>query len=334
MPATLTQAVNFLETQWSSINANKVKGIAAEVRLKAFLTAQSTYYGLGGWIVTPGKPTAGAPIPTKQKVFLIPRARAFSWQPQNNSGHPLTPAELSAYSYFRQLGVRAYFSDPLNPVEAEFALPTPSSGAIRAAYPRPYHLDLKEVGTSGQLTIVPPTVVFDSFPQRTGNLGLRCNATGRLNVASPPWNDPAIVSELFWFEYTRYFFQIDYLLSNNDLDMYVIGASGSAYPIELKSKQAASNPALGEWFGIDMGPFAKLAFFTANGMNTEALYVVEELDGGGHSVNWLAVRYTELVRACSWVGQGGGIGMTGGTSTTYKVPKAAFSPLASLLPAL
>jgi hypothetical protein len=106
---------------------------------------------------------------------------------------------------------------------------------------------------------------------RDGNRGLRLNKTGRLYLKDFSWNNPSIVPELFWLEYTRYYFKIDHLVSNNDLDMYVIGLSGSAYPVELKSKKAAKSPTLGDWFGIDMGPFAKLAFFTANAMNNDAI---------------------------------------------------------------
>ncbi|MGF6555882.1 hypothetical protein ABIA48_002262 [Pseudomonas sp. S30_BP2TU TE3576] len=333
MPSTLPQAVNFLETQWSSINENKIKGILAEVRLKDFLATHDAYFGPGGWIVVPGKPTH-TPIPTKCKVCLLPRGRVFSWQTASSVGATLSPAEISAYTYFRQLGIRTYFVDPINPNEANFVFPSPSSAAGRANYPKPYQLELKEVGRRGELITVSPETVFDVFPSRVGNGGLRCNTLGRINLGTPPWNDPSIVSDLFWFEYARYYFQIDYLLSNNDLDMYVIGASGSAYPVELKSKKAADSQTLGKWFGIDMGPFAKLAFFTANGMNTDALYIVEELGDNNQFIQWLAIRYTELVKVCSWVGQSGGTGMTGGTSSTYKVPKAAFLPLIDLLPLL
>lgn len=336
MPATHSQAVNFLETQWSSINQNKIKGIVAEVRLKGFLTAHNMYFGPGGWIVIPGKPTPIAAIPTKSKVFLIPRAWTFSWQPQggSSSSAALSPAEVSAYNYFRQHGIQAYFADPTTPVESNFELPLARAGTRRASYPRSYGIELKQVAISGQLTSVAASIVFNGFPLRTGNLGLRCNSTGRITQTASPWSNPDVVSDLFWFEYVRYYFQVDYLLSNNDLDMYIIGKSGSAFPVELKSKSAAHDEALGDWFGIDMGPFAKLAFFTANGMRTDALYIVEELDASGNFIDWLAIRYTELVKVCSWVGRAGGTGMTGGSSTTYKVPKAAFSPLLDLLPDL
>lgn len=334
MPATITDAVSFLETQWSSANDNKVKGILAEVRLKAYLTQHRAFFGPGGWIAIPGKPTPQNNVPTRSKVVIIPRPRSFTWQTNGGAGLSLRPAELSAYNYFRQHGVQAYFADPDAPDEAAFSLPTPSSGNLRAVYPRPYRIELKVVEFNGELSAVDPRDAFGQFPPRQGNIGLRCHSTGRLNILSAPWDNAGVVSELFWFEYARYYFQIDYLLSVNDLDMYLIGASGTPYPVELKSKKAAHDTGLGDWFGIDMGPFAKLAFFTSNGMNTEAIYIVEEVDGSGEFVDWLAIRFTELVKSCSWVGQAGGTGMTGGASVTYKVPKAAFSRLSMLLPTL
>jgi len=333
MPSTPSLAINFLETQWSSINNNKLKGILAEVRLKDYLSANGTYYGQGGWIIVPGKPVGGN-IPTKSKVCLLPRTSRFSWNTAASLSTLLSPAEISAYAYFRQLGIQTFFVESTPFTEAQFSLPTPSAGSRRAIYPKPYALELKQVGPTGQLTTAGASAVFSNFPHRAGNSGLRCNSLGRIDPTISPWTNPSIISDLFWFEYTRYYYQCDYLISNNDLDMYVIGTSGSAYPVELKSKTAASSPTLGAWFGIDMGPFAKLAFFTANGMNTDALYIVEEVDSSGQFVDWLGIRYTELVKTCSWVGQGGGTGMMGGASSTYKVPKAAFSSLAGLLPTL
>jgi hypothetical protein len=37
MPANIENAQRFLETQWSSINTNKIKGINAELRLESYL---------------------------------------------------------------------------------------------------------------------------------------------------------------------------------------------------------------------------------------------------------------------------------------------------------
>lgn len=334
MPATISDAVLFLETQWPSINQNKVKGILAEVRLKSFLLSSNTYFGPGGWIVVPGKPT-GTAIPTMHKVCLIPRTWKFSWQTGGVGPALLSPSEVSAYNYFRQFGVQTYFVDPKGPDESAFIYPgRRTSRKSPATFPRPYDLELKELVPSGELQTIDQEEAFSLFPRRSGQLGLKCNPVGRLNPAGVPWNAADTVSELFWFEYSRFYFQVDYLMSNNDLDMYLIGVSGAAYPVELKSKKVAQSDSIGDWFGIDMGPFAKLAYFTANAMNTDALYIVEEVDVSGKFVDWLAIRYTHLVEVCSWVGQRGGTSMTGGGSSTYRVPKLAFSPLSSMLPTL
>ncbi|WP_166838361.1 hypothetical protein [Rheinheimera pleomorphica] len=331
MPKTLTQAVNFLETQWSSINDNKLKGILSEIRFKNYLREHNVHFVPGGWIISPGKVHEDN-IPTKEKLCILPRQCALSWCNKNSPPHEgLTPAEVAAYNYFRQVGVKSYFAQPDIVNENEFVLPTPSSGKSPANYPLPYSYKFMEVSPVQGLTEVSISDMMKSFPARKKNAGLRCYQLGRIDTSSPEITASELISDLFWFEYSRYYLQKNYLLSNNDLDLFLIGTSGSCYPVELKSKVPAEDSTLGEWFGIDMGPFAKLAFFTANSMNTDALYVVEEVDAQRTHVQWLGIKFTELVKACSWVGQGGGTGMTGGRSATYKVPKAAFSPLNQLL---
>lgn len=333
MPSTAQQAIEFLETQWSSVNANKIVGIEAELRFKALLASHSIHFRPGGWIVTPGNTTLVSPA-TREKICLLPRSHAFSWQPGTLATTALTPAEISAYICFRQVGARALFVSPSSVRESYFELPQPRTRKSRATYPRAYPLELAEVGTNGALTAVAPDDAFKYFPLRKGNKGLRCYDTGRLTLSAPPWTDFETLSSLFWFEYARYYFQIDYLFSNNDLDLFIVGPSGRPYPVELKSKAVASDTAMGKWFGIDIGPFAKLAFFTANSQHNDALYVVEEVDAHRNHVDWWGITFTELVKACSWVGQRGGKGMSGGASSTYKVPMSAFTPLISLLPTL
>lgn len=337
MPANLTTLIGFLETQWSSINANKVIGIHAELAFKTFLAQNNVHCVPGGWIMSPGKNTL-INIPTREKIALLPRAVPFSWQGiTGNAPNQVSPAEISAYNYFRQVRVDAFFVSPVainRRAELGFSNPTPSTTMSRAQYPRNYELEFLSVSPNGQFISTPIDQIFRNFPLRMGNTGLRCAASGRLQTNLAPWNNPSEMVSLFWFEYARYFVQVQYLVSNNDLDLFLVGRSGSSYPVELKSKQAASDRALGEWFGIDMGPYAKLSFFTANSMNTDALYVVQEVDEQRTHVQWHGIRFTELVKCCSWVGQGGGTGMMGGASSTYKIPKAAFVPLLQLLPTL
>ena len=77
MPATLSCALNFLETQWSHVNENKIKGILAELSLRDFLESQDIDYISGGWIVTPGNNTV-TPEPTMNRICLIPVSQPFS----------------------------------------------------------------------------------------------------------------------------------------------------------------------------------------------------------------------------------------------------------------
>lgn len=333
MPTTANRAIAFLESRWPSRNANKIVGIEAELRFKALLASHSIHNCPGGWIVTPGN-TSLAATATREKICLLPRSHAFSWQTGAAAATALTPAEISAYNCFRQVGARALFVAPSSVLESSFELPRPSTRKSRATYPRSYPLELAEIGTNGALTTVLPKDAFRCFPPRKGNRGLNCYKGGRLTPSATPWTDLEAVSALFWFEYALYYFQIDYLFSINDLDLFIVGPSGQPYPVELKSKAAASDKTTGDWFGIDIGPFAKLAFFTANSQHNDALYVVEEVDTDRKHVAWWGIRFTELVKSCAWVGQGGGKGMRGGASSTYKISKTAFTPLKTLLSTL
>lgn len=329
MPATLSDAIHFLETQWSSINDNKLRGILAEVRLKDFLIANEVHFVPGGWILTPGKYSLLNKVPTREKICVLPRHQQFSWELPRPDNHGY--ASLAAFEYFKHVGITPVFAipDPIN--ESIYALPRPSAGKIKAEYPKPYLLKLYHPGPNGQLNEVAASAIFSSFPERNGNVGLRCYGQGRIPRDTLPWSDPSIVSDLFWFEYSRYFFQTDYLVSNNDLDLFIKGKSGKSYPVELKSKSPAEDRILGEWFGMDIGPYAKLSFFIANSLNNDALYVVEEVSAEKEHLEWYGIKFSELVKCCSWVGRSGGTGMLGGASSTFRIPKAAFVPLKLLL---
>jgi hypothetical protein len=213
----------------------------------------------------------------------------------------------------------ALFVDSNKLSRSSFELPTPKQkGKPRAYYPQSYPLKLLKVSHENLLVEVGVDEAFAKFPRRNGNIGLRCYSAERISYDSAPWSNDDVVRDLFWFEYARYYFQINYLMSNSDLDMFVIGSSGAAYAVELKSKSPSIDKSFGDWFGIDMGPFAKLAFFTQNTTNNDALYIVEEVDPAqGAHVEWLGIRFRQLVQVCSWVGRVGGRGMTGGASATY-----------------
>jgi len=329
MPSNRNDAISFLETQWSGINDNKIKGIKAEIEFRRYLEENEVHFIPGGWLLIPGKNTKVS-IPGEHKICLLPMEQDFSWA-LSDRNHDVTPALVSAYNYFRQVGVETYIVEPRNIDESMFSIPAKSVGSKIATYPRPYELVFKIISSAGNFREIDFKEVFRNFPERTGKKGLRCYARDRISRASMPWNDSDLVRDMFWFEYSRYYCQVDFLVSNNDLDLFIIGKSGSAYPVELKSKAPVLDDILGDWFGLDIGPFAKMTFFTANSMHTDALYIVQEVDRDRNLVQWLGIKFTDLVKSCSWVGQAGGTGMGGGTSSTIKIPKLAFTNLSALL---
>jgi hypothetical protein len=325
MPNSLVNALHFLETQWSSINQNKVKGILSEVRFKTYLTQNQVHFIKGGWIISPGKNTFINP-PTRLRICVIPVSYPFSWSMLTSPAEGVLPAQASAKAYFNQVGIRTFFARPIQINQTSFQNP------IKGNYPTDYQIEFLEINHQGQFIPVPFSTLMAGFPNRNGLQGLRCYQTGRLSPVAPPWNDPATVTDLFWFEYVRYYIQCTYLVSNNDLDLFLVGNSGASYPIELKSKPSYRDSSFGDWFGLDAGPFAKLAFFSSRSMNMDALYIVEEIDSNtGNPVALWGIKFSDLLGCCSWVPQPGGQGMGGGRSSTYKIPKVSFTPVAQLL---
>ncbi|MCL6453742.1 MAG: hypothetical protein K6T78_09000 [Alicyclobacillus sp.] len=330
MPASLNDAILFLETQWSSINENKTKGVLAEIRFTDYLNSLSSLFEYqipGGWILTPNKPTGF--IPAQKRIVIIPVNQPFSWS-STTTTHPFT-AQVIAHSYFRQAGMEVYFAyadpAPTRSSEVSFTLPA------RRNYQRSYPLTFHKVSSSG-LQSVPEKTVMRNFTSRRGAIGLRAYQTGRLNRCVFPWNDPSIVTSLFWKEYVKYYLQVRFLISNNDLDFFLVANSGRSFPVEFKSKTPGIDPSIGDFFGIDVAPFVKLSYFISLSNNMDALFVVEEIDDSGATIEWWGIKFSDLLKNCSWFSSAGGEAMTGGPSTTVRVPKLAFTRLDSLLPTL
>ncbi|MGV0754391.1 hypothetical protein F0358_13185 [Empedobacter brevis] len=333
MPNSLEFARRFLETQWSSINENKIKGINAEIRFEAYLNSPAirplfNYIIPGGWIISPGKNTHINPT-TNGRIAILPIPTSFSWT-QGLNPIPFT-AQVLAESYFKQVGITTYFAEfntnGQAQIENTFVLPA------RKDYQISYTLDFYKIGANG-LEPVPLANVTANFTARNGLIGMRAYALNRIDRTVSVWNDTATVTELFWKEYSRYFLHRQFLVSSNDLDFFIVGNSGRAYPIEFKSKTAAVDNSLGDWFGIDIGPFSKLSFFVSLSNNMEALYFVEEVDTTGITIQWWGIRFSELLKTCHWVSQSGGTGMGGAASATIKVPKISFQALNAFLPTL
>jgi hypothetical protein len=99
VPSTRVDAIKFLETQWSHITQNKIKGILAELRLKAFLRVNECQFAAGGWIVIPGNCSLTRK-PTESKICLLPLSSSFELR-TSEVNRTLTLAQVQAYNSFR-----------------------------------------------------------------------------------------------------------------------------------------------------------------------------------------------------------------------------------------
>ncbi len=114
----------------------------------------------------------------------------------------------------------------------------------------------------------------------------------------------------------------------SDIDGIIWGQQYT-YPIEIKEKTVAPDNKLGPYFGLDVGPFVKLAFYAAKKGNLHSLFFVREINNTDDRelVNWWFITFDTLAQFASWIPQGGGKNMQGGGSTVVKIPRAEFTAL-------
>jgi hypothetical protein len=136
------------------------------------------------------------------------------------------------------------------------------------------------------------------------------------------------IPEEFSKEHLRVTFQTGFFSEISDIDGIFWGQQHT-YPLEIKEKTPAPSKDLGPYFGLDVGPFVKLAFYAAKRGNLHSIFVVREIDSAEtrNLVNWWFVTFDHMAQFASWVQQGGGKTMTGGVSSVVRIPKAEFQEL-------
>lgn len=134
--------------------------------------------------------------------------------------------------------------------------------------------------------------------------------------------------EEFSKEHLRVSFGTPYLAEVSDIDGIFWG-QWNTYPIEIKEKTPAPSKDLGLFFGLDVGPFVKLAFYAAKRGNLHSIYVVREIDNAQdrNLVQWWFITFDRLAQFASWVPRAGGPAMGGGQSSVVRVPRVEFQPL-------
>jgi hypothetical protein len=114
----------------------------------------------------------------------------------------------------------------------------------------------------------------------------------------------------------------------SDIDS-VFWGSRFTYPIEIKEKSVARDTSMGEYFGLDIGPYVKLSFYSARRENFKSLFIVREVDESldRREIAWWFAPFIEIAQYASWNSRAGGRSMSGGTSATVRIPKHIFKPL-------
>ena len=163
---------------------------------------------------------------------------------------------------------------------------------------------------------------IQGFTARTRTLGLRTYTTDTTRI-------PAMaVPEEFAKEHIRIVFQRRFFRELSDVDGVFFGTR-VAYPLEVKAKARAADPGgIGDYFGLDVGPFVKLAFYAANRGTLSSIFVVKEVSGPARTlVNWWYATFESIAKSASWVPMAGGRSMSGGASSVVRIPLTAFSTL-------
>lgn len=298
---------SFLTRSISSMNRNKLNGLLAEVELRDHLS-QIGFAGQispGGWIAR----REGAGEFGRNTVVMFPETVAPDVDYSPNRQTPTPNLGLHTIcATFHQSGIAAFFCAATIASENDYN--SLSWQAVQLGLPTEQPFESF------------PACLADHFRPRTRRynfLKYRTNAEIIPREALP---------EEFSKEHLRVSFQTSFMSEISDVDGIFWGRQYT-YPLEIKEKTVANDQRIGEYFGLDLGPFVKLAFYAAKRGNLHSLFVVREIDSieTRNLVAWWYITYETLAQYASWVPQGGGTNMGGGGSTVVKIPKAKFREL-------
>lgn len=302
----MEQMRDFLSKSLSSLNKNKLRGMLAEIRLREYLNdiGFGGNVSAGGWIAR-SVLNEGVSQFGENTVALFPETitPGTLYPVQRNPPSPSYGLHTIC-STMHQIGIRSYFCS------ASFA----DDGDARSAIWKAVELGIPNMGAYTSLTDA-----ISGFPARERKYNFLNN---RSDVSALP--DQAVPEE-FTKELLRVSFQSAFMAEISDIDGILWGRQYT-YPLEIKEKTAACDRKLGEYFGLDVGPFVKLAFYAAKRGNLHSIFVVREIDdeGSRNLVQWRFITFDVLAQYASWVFGGGGRNMQGGTSSVVKIPKSRF----------
>jgi hypothetical protein len=231
----------FLSRSISSLNRNKLRGLLAEVDFRAHLNALGfgDRVSRGGWIarrVGPGE------FAHRTAVFFPETIQPDTAYPHDRQ---LPQPDIGLHTIcatFHQTGIAAYFCAPMIPENRN---------------PEEVQWHSTQLG-------LPRAQEYRAFPDSVGELFtprgrpysfLRYHADADLIPVEA-------VADEFTKENLRVAFQSAFKSQISDVDGILWGERFT-YPLEIKEKTPATDNGLGEYFGLDVGPFVKLAYYAA-----------------------------------------------------------------------
>jgi len=307
MPSiTLRKMQDYLSKSISSMNRNKLNGLLAEIDFRNHL--ENINFGnrvsMGGWIAR----SEGIGQFGHSTVAMFPKIIMPDTEYSFGNDFPEPPYALhSICSALHQIGISSYFCVPKitnsdDPVTVEWHAIQLGLPSRENYYRFPEHLN--------------------GFNERTRRYNFLRYHT---DISEVPINS---IPEEFSKENLRVSFQSVYFSEISDIDGIFYGQRFT-YPLEIKEKTKAYDKKMGDYFGLDLGPFVKLAYYASKRGNLHSIFIVREIDDitSRNLVRWWYITFEKLAQFASWVPVGGGINMGGGRSTTVRIPKNEFSEL-------
>jgi hypothetical protein len=297
----------YLSSSMASLNQNKLRGTIAEIDLRNYL-AQIGFgdrVSPGGWIAR----RKGNIDFAHSSVALFPEIISPGGQYPANRVLPNPSHGLHTIcTTFHQSGISSFYCAAV--------IPTPEDCSTM-------NWHAVELGLPVQQDYQPLVQALVPLHFRTRERPynyLRYHT----DAASIP---DAAVAEEFSKEHLRVSFNTAYMAEISDIDGIFWGRQYT-YPIEIKEKTPAPSNDMGPYFGVDIGPFVKLASYSAERGILRPLYILREIDHveDRNLVQWWFITLDHMAHFASRTFRAGGHAM-GGASSVVRIPRQEFQPL-------
>lgn len=303
---TIPKMRKYLSKSITSLNRNKINGLLAEIdfRRKMQSLGYQSKVSIGGWIAR----SKGMNNFSHSVIVIFPEI--IDERTDYAPTRPLPTPALGLHTIcatFHQIGIQSYYCVP----------------TINKAND-PMSIKWKSI----QLGL-PTQEPYESFPE---SISGHINRNRQYNFLRYHTDVSRIPEEAIQEEFTKEKIRVDfcskYMSEVSDVDGIFWGETYT-YPLEIKEKTVATDRGMGNYFGIDVGPFVKLAFYAAKKGNLRSIFIVREINNVEERglINWWFITYEKMAQYASWVSIGGGRSMGGGASSTIKIPKAEFLEL-------